>query len=396
MPKILFDHQCFTYQDFGGVSRLFAELISNLKKQNEIEPVLSVKFSNNIYLKELLPFIQPDKMQTNANWLYNGAFPLKGRLFKLASMINLTTSRNKYEILNQQETLKLIREGNFDFFHPTYYDDYFLEELEKQNKKFIITIYDMIHERFASHFKKIDVVMKNKKNLCEKATKIYAISENTKKDICELYNIPEEKIQVIHLSHSLGGVSNSSESNRLSFLKDKKYILYVGNRSGYKNFNKFIVSLSDWLNTNPEIKVVCAGSESFSVPEFYLLHKLKIKNQVLHISIKNDSDLNSLYTNALSFIYPSLYEGFGIPILEAFYSGCPVICSDASSFPEVAEDAAFYFDPNKEISILNAVKEVTSNESLRLALSEKGFQIVKKYSWEKNAEEYTRMIKSIL
>ena len=164
-----------------------------------------------------------------------------------------------------------------------------------------------------------------------------------------------------------------------------QYILYVGERKGYKNFMPWLDAIRPLLSADSKLKVVCTGSP-FTQAELSQFTEWGIAGRILHISA-NDAQMASLYRHALCFVYPSLYEGFGIPILEAFTNGCPVCLSDASCFPEVASDAALYFNPNDANSMYSTMKELLESSSLRCELSAKGTLRVKEFSIERMVEQ---------
>jgi glycosyltransferase involved in cell wall biosynthesis len=175
----------------------------------------------------------------------------------------------------------------------------------------------------------------------------------------------------------------------------QKYLLFVGNRRVYKNFDTFTESISQLLRDDKNLYLICAGGGKFTPSEIASLEKSGVINKVTQCSF-DDNILAQLYQNALAFIFPSLYEGFGIPILEAFFCGCPVVASNISSLPEVAGDAAEYFDPLDKISILNAVKKIAYDHGLRCKLKNKGYERLKNFSWEKTANQTKMLYKSIL
>ena len=175
----------------------------------------------------------------------------------------------------------------------------------------------------------------------------------------------------------------------------KKYILFVGSRSGYKNFDTFIKSVSLLLKEHSDLSVVCIGGGKFSNQEISLLEKLNIKNKVFQFNLE-DNVLAKFYSNALMFVFPSLYEGFGIPILEAFACRCPLVCSDTSSLPEIAEDGAKYFDPYQEESIYNAMKTVLFDNVRKELLVKNGTERLKYFSWEETAKQTKKVYESII
>lgn len=369
--KVLYDHQIFSSQIYGGISRYFAELMKNIENYNEIECEVSLKYSNNNYLKKLnnLPY---------RTFLENYSF--KGK-YRLLSILNGKINRK----ISEKKLLK----GDFDIFHPTYYNPYFLNYLN--NKPFILTIYDMIHEIFQAK----DKTREWKKLLAQKAVKIIAISENTKKDIVKYLNIAESKIEVIYLGNSFDISSNHNNLNTTLPKLPKKYILFVGSRKVYKNFNLFIEAISTLLIEDNELFIVCAGGGNFSNKEIGKFKKLNIKDKIFCYSA-NDSILAYLYQKATAFVFPSIYEGFGIPILESFACRCPLICSKTSSLPEVAGDAAIYFDPTDKLSMLNSIQKVIYNDELKKQLINKGIERVKKFTWKKTAEKTKKLYEEIL
>jgi len=355
--KVLYDHQIFSTQIYGGISRYFIELMKNF---------------DNYYLKQLSDF-------SCKSFLKNYDFKKRDRII---NYINIIVSKN------------IISKREYDIFHPTYYDPYFLDYIGK--KPFVLTIYDMIHEVLTNYFHCNDRVSEYKKLLALKADKIITISENTKEDIIKFYNISEKKIKVIYLASSLTEFNMDKINNvNIKHKLPKKFILYVGSRWGYKNFYNFIKAISLLLKNDRNLFIVCAGGGFFNEDEKEFLKSLSIQNKIFQLQV-DDEGLQVLYKNALVFVFPSLYEGFGIPVLESFTCGCPVICSKTSSLPEVAGDAAVYFEPESELSILNSVQKVIYNNNLRSQLAHKGSQRVKEFSWEKTSKKTKKIYEDIL
>lgn len=368
--KILYDHQIFVFQDYGGISRYFYELMNVFKKQEDIHFDLPLLYSNNHYIRK------------------TGFLTCKPFL----ETINFRGKIRLLNFINKHGEKKFLCKKSFDIFHPTYYDPYFLKYIG--DKPFVLTIYDMVYELFPQIFSSRDKTSEHKKLLASKATKIIAISENTKRDIIKLFGIKEDKIEVIYLGNSLCfDVIEEVKGKSSEF--PQRYLLFVGNRRVYKNFDTFIESISRLLKDDKNLYLICAGGGKFTPSEIANLEKSGVINKVTQCSF-DDNILAQLYTNALAFIFPSLYEGFGIPILEAFSCGCPVVTSNISSLPEVAGDAAEYFDPADKISILSTVKKVIDDHDLRYKLKYKGYERLKNFSWEKTANQTMMLYKSIL
>lgn len=366
--KVLYDHQTFTNQIYGGISRYFFELIKHFKNDNEIEYKLSLKYSNNYYLKELnhLPY---------KTFFENYSFKGKYRLLN---------------ILNEKVSKEYISKGDYDIFHPTYYDPYFLDFLN--GKPFVLTIHDMIHEIFPEIFSLKDKTSERKKLLAQRASKIIAVSENTKRDLMKILGIDEGKIEVIYHANSL---KISKDVKAINIKIPEKYILFIGSRRGYKNFDLFIDAVSPLINEDNELNIVCAGGGDFNKIEIEKFRSLKIRDKLFYFS-GSDSILDCLYQKAIAFVFPSLYEGFGIPVLESFACGCPVIVSNTSSLSEVAEEAAIYFDPTDKLSILNSIQKVINNDILRKQLINKGIERVKEFSWEKTVDKTKKIYEGVL
>ena len=366
--KILYDHQIFTQQQYGGISRYFFELI---KRYDGIDNScdVSVLLSNNAYYNS-------DVDSKVARFFPNSKFRGKERI--------ITT-------LNDQVSKRALKIANFDVFHPTYYNDYFLDKIKK--KPFVVTFYDMIHEKFSNQFESLKSdtrIYNQKKLLLEHSSKVIAISETTKNDIIEIFNVDPAKIDVVYLGNSL--FVNDVDTNRI--ISDD-YILFVGNREIYKNFDFFIRAIASLL-IDANLKLICAGGGDFTPQEVMLIQSLKLENRVVFKKINNDDVLANYYANALLFCFPSLYEGFGIPVLESFACGCPALLSNGGSLPEIGGDAALYFDPTDGESLRKAMEELINNNVLRLKLKEKGFERLKQFSWDTTFLETLEVYKSVI
>lgn len=365
--KILYDHQIFTLQKYGGISRYFYELVREFNTMQNIDYEISLLLSNNYYISD-------KKFVNYIDLLHQKNFRGKHRIFNL---------------LNKLFSILKLKQKEFDIFHPTYYDPYFLKHIG--NKRFVLTVHDMIHEKFKEMFPINDRTTERKRILVHNASKIISVSNNTKKDLIDLFGVDESKIEVIYHGNSMDPNANSD----IRFNLPNRYLLFVGNRGGYKNFERFINSVSKIIKEYKDLYIVCAGGNEFNIREKQLFSELGISNRILQYNL-DDKNLAYFYKNALAFVFPSLYEGFGIPILEAFACGCPVICSNTSSFPEVAGSGAFYFDPYSEESIKNAVLRIIEDSSLRERLVIEGYERVKQFSWKKTAEKTKLIYESLL
>lgn len=356
--KILYDYQIFIKQKYGGISRYFYEIISNIKLSKNLDIDIPVIGSINYYFKKII--ICSD---------------MKTRMF--------------LKLINKINTIKLLLTKKYDIIHPTYYESYFLAF--KKKAKIVVTIHDMIHEIYPKEFKYSLILIYLKKFLIINSDKIIAVSQNTKNDILKLYpNISANKIKVIYHANSLKSNYKCPQIE----LPDK-YILFVGNRDGYKNFELSAMAIIEVMKKEKDIFFVCVGGGRFSDKETALFENSFIKNRILRLDV-NDNQLYSIYKYAICFIFPSLYEGFGIPILEAYFSGCPVLLSNASCFKEIAGDAAIYFNPHDKKDIEKKITLLLYNQKLRQELIIKGYDRNAKFSWDKAAKETLKLYKQVI
>lgn len=353
MKKILYDNQMFTFQRFGGVTRYFADLMYNLPA-GEFTFDIPMRYCENHYLTET----------------YGQKYD------KISFPGNYRIRRRIYQLTNKHISWKAIKFNDYDIFHPTYFNPYFLKSIKRRQKPFVLTIHDMTFERYPQDVLIYDRTIPHKKRLIAEADHIIAVSENTKRDIVELLGTDPSRISVVH--HGYRDIVRAAPQ-----ILDR-YVLYVGERKGYKNFFPWLSAIRPIFNLDPNLKVVCTGS-MFTTSELKLFKKWNIADRLVHISA-NDAQMASLYKYALCFVFPSHYEGFGIPILEAFANGCPVCLSNASCFPEVAGDAALFFNPGDAQSMQDTLKELLVSNTLRDELRQKGLQRSKEFSLEKMVE----------
>lgn len=368
--KLLYDHSIFRLQRYGGISRYFYELITRLSANEDVSINLFEGFHVNEY--------GLSNHKNNFN-LYKG--------YKIPEIQYFGYS---FEIINKLWFNNIYSKSDFDIYHPTYYR----KDLPKFKKApIVLTVYDMIHELYSDQFWNSKSVIKSKTISINSADAIICISENTKKDLIKMYNVPEDKVNVVYLANSLK-FSNDTAFNELEtkYIIKKPYILYVGDRRGYKNFSllldAFITHFSEKFN------LVCFGGSKFNHSELKIIKKSNLLNNITHVT-GSDNLLASLYKNAFCFVFPSLYEGFGIPPLEAMAMGCPVIASNASSIPEVVGRAGLLFDPGSKDNLINAIG-LLENNTLREKLIKLGFEQEKKFNWEKTVADTLDIYKSII
>lgn len=356
--NLLFDNQIFTIQKFGGISRYFIELFKEFDNNTDIHWGLEGVFSINFYLEK--HFKHLDKIQVS-HWNFK-------------SNIQLIALLNKFSYFFPLYKKKLEN----DLYHFTYYDAFYFNKIGNKVPR-VVTVYDMIEEIFDGDAS----IIFSKKHIITNADLVLAISNSTANDIKKYYNIAANKIVVTHLASSLQPIN---DWKGIKMMLPGRYILFVGLRGWYKNFNGFIESIYPLLNNDIELQVICAGGPEFTKEELAILIRYNINKQVIWKPIGGDDQLAWYYQNALFFAFPSKYEGFGIPILEAMNCNCPVVLSNTSSLREIAGDAGHYFDPESKSSIYNACKEVLDSYELRNDLINKGKIRRESFSWKKTAQ----------
>lgn len=365
--RILYDHQIFTKQAFGGVSRYYVELI----RRFEVRPDLTVSLSvGDVRTNDLRGMKTFQQLNVQVD-------PLKRRV------IDTVKGRAGVDMLyrsNQRESLRFLRKGDFDLFHPTYYDPYFLKALD--GKPFCLVIFDMIHELFPQYFHRNSSIAAWKKQLVGPASSIVTISDNTRDDVIRILGVDPKRVRTIHLGNSLQPQMSDPRDKPAGL--PERYILFVGGRDTYKNFVPFVKAIGNILKEDSGLHLVCVGGGKFKESELLLLKELQIGGRTHQMNLK-DPSLCQTYTNAKAFVFPSLYEGFGLPVVEAMACGCPTILSNTSSLPEIGGEAAAYFDPSDPSSIEKAVASVVLDESLQQRMKAKGIERARIFDWDRTA-----------
>lgn len=347
--KVLYDHQIFSSQPQGGVSRYFTELLKGASLQG-VETQAAWSYTCNRYLQEWNSLRFHD-------WWPTVEFKGKAHLTGL---------------LNQPVSRRALSSSSWDVFHPTYYDPYFLPLL--RGRPFVLTIHDMTHERFPQGLSDRRFLPGRKRLLAKNATKIIAVSENTRQDAVAFLGLAPDKVVVIPHGNSLrpGNVTPVQPATR------EAYWLYVGARGEYKNWNRVVEALS--LRANPTDRLVLVGGGPLSEGEHRTLSRLGLATRTIQTTA-TDAELAGWYQGARALLYPSLYEGFGMPLLEAMAWGCPVVAARASCLPEIGGEAVLYFDPQSAADLASRLAEL-QDPQLREGLVAAGRVRETSYQWE--------------
>jgi glycosyltransferase involved in cell wall biosynthesis len=269
-----------------------------------------------------------------------------------------------------------------------------------------IAVMDVSFLHFPETFAKKDLLQLTNwtKYSIKKARVIFTISQASKNDILEKYHVPKDRVVVTYPGirdiTSLRPEVFSKHMTKTEFGIKGDYFLFVGTLQPRKNIVGLVEAFSKLLKEKkiPEdVSLVIVGKKGWlyeeivQAPEMY-----DVKNLVKFLEFVDDEDLPLLYKNAIAFVLPSLYEGFGLPVLEAMNYGCPVITSSVSSLPEAGGDAALYVDPKDVSDIASKMEKIYKDKNLRSEMIEKGKKQVTKFSWEKSAEKTLEVLREVV
>ncbi len=293
---------------------------------------------------------------------------------------------------------KVLLNDKIDVFHGL------SNEIPKRKSnavKYIVTIHDLIFKRFPSTYNAIDRTIYDIKfkYAAQQSDKIIAISEQTKQDIVDFYQIPSSKIEVVyqtcHQNFKHQYSKEEKEKVRTKYNLPKQYILNVGTIETRKNLNALVQALPLMKN---KIPLVVVGKKTKYINFIKVqMQKLKLsESQVLFLENVSIDELPAIYQMAEVFVYPSIFEGFGIPIIEALYSKTPVVTTKGGCFPEAGGQYSKYVDPNNFQELANTVDEVLNNKALKNKMKEEGFKYVQKFNPELLSQQLMNVYKKVM
>lgn len=359
--RILYDGLIYSTQAAGGINRYFANIIGRLPAADSailttpsIRPVnfpchpnLEIHVPARVHPKVLAPLTRPIQLRR-----------LQSRL-------------------------------SFDIIHPTYYVLLTWKNLRRVGVPVVVTIWDMTHERFRRQLDPTGLHAYTKRRAVEAADALLCISSNTRDDLLAYYDVQPERVHVIPLATDM----SASQRQDASLVPPQPFFLFVGSRAEYKNFDLLLRALR---SIHSDDVVLCVVGAPLTRKEQLRLVDLGISSRVLALGHATDTQLAALYARSVALVYPSRYEGFGIPPLEAMACGGVAITSNTSSIPEVVGNAALTFNPNSLDELVDHLRSVISRPGLRLEMVRRGRERAKTFSWDRTARETFAVYRSLL
>lgn len=364
----------YIQRQITGIERYTLELIKNIEKIDTKNRF--VLFYNK---HEKIPKITKSQNFTD----YISRFPTKNVFFRILWE----------EMYLSQE----IKSKRIDVFHGP---SFVVPMIKPKNCRYVITIHDLSWFYYPESFTFFNKLFFRVflPNSIKKADVIIADSRSTKNDIIKFYGVNPEKIKVIYLGIDKDFCRPSDAAKNSLILRKyglpEDYILSIGSLLPRKNIVNIIRAFYDLKKKGLKEKLVIIGKKAWLYEQiFSIIKDFNIREEVIFTGYVEDKNLPYLYSSAKLLLFPSFYEGFGLPILEAMSCGCPVITSKVSSMPEVAGDAALLVDPKNIGQISKSIEKLIKDESLRKDLINRGYEQAKKFSWEKTANETLAMYK---
>ncbi|MDD5327098.1 MAG: glycosyltransferase family 1 protein [Phycisphaerae bacterium] len=357
--ELIVDGIIYCLQAKGGISRVFSEI---LPRMCDIDDSISITLFTQGQCRQLLPSHRRIKHR---------AIPQVPAVSRLMRRL-------------------WIGRGEEKLWHSTYYS-----MPAGWKGRLVVTVHDMIHERFPDLYKgsNQDQLRADKKHCVQCADTVICVSEATRQELGHFYGLNLSSVYVV--PNACSDIFKRLDNAELpaTCKIEQPFLLYIGHRARYKNFDVLVKAYSRWPRRK-EVALVLVGGKSFSESEQQLMEELAITGQVKLLRDINDEILCCLYNRALAFVYPSLYEGFGIPLLEAMSCGCPVVASCIPSTIEVTGDCPIYFDPMEEDDLLNAL-DIALSEGRNSKRVRTGLEKVKSYSWNKTAVQTLKVYRNI-
>jgi glycosyltransferase involved in cell wall biosynthesis len=371
--KVIVDGIVYLWEKKGGISRIFSEI---LPRMCEMDKSLRIELLTAGKMRQSLPShsrifyhtIPHIKRYRRPRRVWRPIVPIAERLIRRL----------------------MIGRGEGQIWHSTYFT-----QPGRWDGFQVVTVHDMIFERFSDLYRGPDhnQFRAQKRRCLQRSDATICVSNVTRQELMHFYGIKSDTIYVIPLACSDVFRQLEQCNDRLDIATKRPFLLFIGGRHPHKNFNGLIQAYSLWARRE-EVALVVVGSP-WSVDEEKRLAELGIQDRVHLLTDVDDEALCHLYNQAATFVYPSLYEGFGIPLLEAMACGCPVIASRIPSTIEVAGGCPIYFEPTEVDGLVDAL-DVALSEGHNSERVRAGIERVKRYSWDRVAAQTLEVYRTLL
>ena len=370
--EVIVDGIIYQLQSYGGISRIYSEILPRMCQADETLDITLLMTGKSQQALPHHPHIHVYSAPQIEKFLKPGF--IWQRIIKG---------------LQERWLQATVGSTEGKIWHSTYYT-----APKSWNGVIVVTVADMVAELFPELFNTAgsEQAREQKRRCVLSADAVICISESTRNDVLRFYEVDPDNVLVVPLACGDVFKQHTNPPKDTGSPVSGPFLLYVGSRSQYKNFRQLVEAYSLWQHRD-EVSLVVVGS-NWSPDEIESLTALNIYEQVHLLDTVDDDTLCNLYNRAAAFIYPSLYEGFGIPLLEAMACGCPVIASRIPSTVEVADDCPVYFDPGETEELVAALDTVLS-EGRDSERSRLGLEHVKKYSWQITTEKTLEVYHSL-
>jgi glycosyltransferase involved in cell wall biosynthesis len=365
MSSVVFSPDIFEIQRHGGVSRYFVELAQNIRSLSEFKVDISTAVHINYYLKDL-------GMDSG---IYLPFSPSRLKLSKLISSIN------------RNHANALAKKHSYDIKHETFYRG---GVKPIRASKTVTTVYDLVREKFTPNWHGFAT----KQLSLDRSDAVICISKTTADDLQNYYRVDPNKISAIYL-----GVSDRFlyKTNPEIEREDRQQLLYVGGRDGYKDFRTLVIAFSQSNLLRDNFKVLVFGTK-FNDGELKLMNDLKVLNSFTNTT-GGDNALIAAYRASVALVITSIYEGFGLTVLEAMNAGCSVVSTRGGSLAEISGGFDYYFEPSNPESLIDAIQRLTSDHIYNGEMRASAREHSQQFSWQKTAEKtlavYRQLIASV-
>ncbi len=370
--RVFYDHQVTSLQDAGGASRYHYELLQHLQAARDVSATALLGGNRSVF-----PY---SRLQGERARVYS--WPAR-----------LSAGYARYAVNEAISTAMAPMQGKFDVYHASYYRA--LPFVRRQ--RLVVTHHDCVQERYPELFRNAASIFRVKRKLFRQADRIVCVSAASQADLFRFYEVDPERTEVIHHGFSPLRALPSSAPVRETVRPKAAYILYVGSRARYKNFSLLLEAYAG-SRFMRDVRLQAVGGGAWSEEEQRHMAALGLRDRVDLVQQASEAELAELYRDAMLFVYPSLYEGFGFPPLEAMSEGCPALVSAASSLPEICGNAAFYFDPADGNDLKTALDRLLGDADLRSSKRLAGLEQAGMYSWatatHKTLRAYRRALES--